>query len=84
MKVFTAVDGARAVGFLDFDGGEQRQAGLDAVPEPDGDHFCGGPFQTGDIVEIAMVEAVDEGFADGFDICEVHDPSGVCLEMVRT
>lgn len=70
------VGAAAGAGFADGDAAELREGGFEMAPDPAGEVFAGGVFEAGDVVEVAVVELVVEGAEGGFEVGEIHDPSG--------
>ena len=79
--LFPAIDTAAGASFVDADGGQFREQGLEFGPDPLGQHFAGGVFQAGDVVEVVVIQALVERLEDRFDFGEVADPTGVRVEV---
>lgn len=56
---------------------QQRQARMQLLPDPAREILAGGIFQSRDLVEIVMIEAVEGGLERGAHIGEVHYPAAV-------
>ncbi len=68
-SIFTAAGAC----FLDSHFLEQGELGMDAIPEPFGDHFAGGVFEAVDLIEEVMIELKAEGFEDFGDVAVVDE-----------
>ena len=66
---------------MDTDTGQLGKKGLELLPDPFGDDFAGGVFQTGDIVQIVMVELLVEWLEDRFDLRKIPNPAGVRVDL---
>jgi hypothetical protein len=62
-------------GFGDEDFGEEREAGLEAVPDPDGDMLAGGVFEAGNFIEVAVIELFPERAEGGGDLGVIDQPA---------
>lgn len=67
-------------GFVDANLGQLRHQRLDLVPDPLGDHFAGGVFQPGDVVQVVVVQLIIDRLEDRLDLGEVADPARVRVE----
>jgi hypothetical protein len=65
--------GGTGFGHDDFD--EKWEARFEAGPDPHGDLFAGGIFETRHFVEIAMVELFPEGSEGGGQIGIIGEPA---------
>src|SRR6185312_13776973 len=73
----TAVAAARVTGFAHHDLGQQRQARLQPVPQPDGDALAGGVVQALDLVEVVVIEEFVQRLERLLDVGEVEHPAAV-------
>ena len=73
--------GGTGFGYHDFR--EQGQAGDEPVPNPEGNLFAGGVFESGDLVEVAMVELFPERTEGGGDVGVVDQPAEVRIAGAR-
>src|ERR1051326_6995041 len=71
----SAVDTFGGAGFGYDDFGQERQLGLEPVPNPDGDVFAGGVFQTPDLVEVVMVQFCPNWFNSVGNVGIINDPA---------
>lgn len=74
------VVGGGARGLLDGDGDtvDARavpKAAVETVPAPDGEVFCGGGFQPGDVIKCVVVELRVDDHKDGIYLRGVDNPS---------
>ena len=60
---------------------EQRQAWLHLVPDPASEIFARRIFETGNLVEIVMVEPIVRRLKRGLYIGEVHDPTARRIDL---
>lgn len=60
---------------------EQRQLRPHFIPDPAREIFAGRIFQAGDLVQIVMIELIVGGLERRADIGEIHDPSGVWIDI---
>jgi hypothetical protein len=56
----TPEDAPGGAGLGDHDLGQERTPGLESVPDPDGDMLAGGVVQSGNLVEVTMIELFPE------------------------
>ena len=77
----SAVFAATGAGFVDPDAGQLGKERFELLPDPFGDNFAGGVFQTGNIVQIVMVELLVEWLEDRFDLRKIPNPAGVRVDL---
>ena len=65
----------RGAGFMHDDAVQQRQTRPQRVPDPARQRLAGRILQTREVIQIAMVEAIEYRLEGGFQVGEVHDPS---------
>lgn len=62
---------------------QQRQAGLEATPDPDREIFARGIFQPRYIIQAMMVDLGENGRERRLQIGEIHDPAGFSVGLAR-
>jgi len=62
---------------VDHDLAEQWKGWFEPVPDPLGKSFTGGIFETGDVVQIVVINLIEDRRERRLDVGEVHDPAGV-------
>ena len=60
--ILTAVDALGGAGFGDDNLLEDGKSGFQLVPDPFGDVLAGGVFETGDFIEVMVVQLLPVGF----------------------
>lgn len=65
---------------MDDDARQQRQARLELGPDPAREILAGRIVETGNVIEIVMVELFEQRRERGFDVGEVHDPAEFRIE----
>lgn len=78
--VGTPVAAAGCTGFMDRDPGEQGQTRLESVPDPDGQVLAGWIFQSGDVIEAAMVQLLENRREGGAHFGKIADPTQVRVD----
>lgn len=73
------VDAATGACFSQFDPTECRQKRLELIPNPYCQVFTGGIFQTGNIVEVVVVQLFVYGLEHHLELGEIHQPAGMGL-----
>jgi|GEM_PF-2122802 len=71
----TVVDAAGGAGFGDNDFGEDGEGRFQLVPDPMGDDFAGGIFETRNFIEITMVELFPDGFEEAGEFGVIDEPA---------
>src|SRR5438105_459732 len=78
-----AVGAARVAGLLDRDGREQREALLEAPPQPARENLRGRVLEAGDLVQVAMVELAQHRIDRLLDVGEVDEPAARLVDLAR-
>ena len=74
------VGASAGAGFVDGDAVELGDAGLEALPDPEGEVFAGGVFEAGDFVEEAVVELVVQRPKPVLELTKVDEPAGLGVD----
>jgi hypothetical protein len=53
---------------------------MEPVPDPAGEHLAGRILETGDLVEVVVVETLEDGLHGAGEVSEVPDPSTVGVD----
>jgi hypothetical protein len=78
-KLFTAIDATSGARLRNDDFGEQGQLWLELFPNPNRDVLARWIFQTGNFIEIKVVEFFPEWLECGLHISVVHHPAELCV-----
>lgn len=70
-----SVDGAAGAGFFYNDCAEPRQCGLESVPDPACEDFACRVLESGDVVEVVVIELLVQRLERGLEVGEVADPA---------
>lgn len=76
-----AVFAAAGAGLVDAHARQFREQGFDLLPDPLGQHFAGGVFQAGDVVQVVVVELFVDRLEDRLDLGEVANPAGIGVDL---
>jgi hypothetical protein len=60
---------------------QQRECRLDMLPDPYCQPFAGRVVEAFDVIEVMVIEAVVDWFERRLDIGEVHDPTGLRIDI---
>lgn len=71
------IDTTTGACFMHHDLGKQWQRRLGLLPDPACQILAGGILQSGNVIEVMMIEPSVGRFERGFHIRKVHHPSGV-------
>src|SRR5690554_1627565 len=71
------INAAAGTGFANLNAAETRQFGFEMLPNPAGKILGGWIFQPGYVVEVAVIQCIVEWLECGFEVGEIHHPSGV-------
>ncbi len=63
------------------DFGEQRKLWFHLAPDPTREIFARRIFQAGNLIQVVMIESIVRRLKRGFDIREIHDPTGVAIDV---
>jgi len=66
---------------MNADGGKLRQQRLEFGEDPLGEILTGWIFQTWDIVQIVMIQALVQRLEDRFDFREITDPADMSVHF---
>ena len=72
-----AIDTAAGAGLFNRYSTQQRQLRLKLLPDPQRHVFTGRVFQTGNIIEVMVVELIIDWRKGLFDITKVHNPARI-------
>lgn len=75
------IDATAGARLVDTNRAEFRQQRLQFFPDEFGQDFTGRVFQTGNVVQVVMVQALIERLEDRLDFREIADPAGVRIEV---
>ena len=62
---------------------QRAERRLETTPDPDRELFAGRILQTGNVVEAAMIDLVEDRRESGLDVGEIHHPARVRLRFTR-
>mgnify|MGYP003363662242 CR=1 FL=1 len=66
---------------MDADAGELWQQRFERLPDPFGEHFAGGIFQAGNLIEVVVIELLVKRLEDGLELGEVANPAGMGIGL---
>jgi hypothetical protein len=74
---------ATGTGLVDTNLGQFRQQWLELIPDPFGQNLAGRVLQSGNVIQIVVIQPLIQRLEDGFDLGEVPDPPGVGIHVTR-
>lgn len=72
-----AVHTSGRAGLMHHNGRKVGQGGLEALPNPLGQHFAGGVAESFDLVQIIVIQQVHQGCKGLIQFCKILNPTGV-------
>jgi hypothetical protein len=75
-KSFAPVYTSAGTGLTDLNLTQEWHKWLQFYPDPAGDIFAGGVGESGNVVEVVVIQLFEYGFEAGLEFGEVHYPSG--------
>ncbi|KQQ59841.1 hypothetical protein ASF84_03735 [Pseudomonas sp. Leaf127] len=79
----TTIFAAAGAGFVDSDSAKLRQQWLELNPYPLRQVFTGRVFQTGNVIEIVVIQALIQRLEDRFYLGKIPDPAGMRINRTR-
>ncbi len=64
---------------MNADAGKLWKQRLQLVPDPFRQVLAGGVFQTGNVVQIVVIQTLVERFEDGFQLTEIPNPTSMWI-----
>src|SRR5436190_24382967 len=74
-RLATSINASRLARFRDDDLSQQRQFRFQPFPDPYRDVFAGWIFQTGNFIEITVIELFPEGLERFGNVRVIHQPA---------
>ena len=72
---FAPIYAPAGTGLADLNLAQEWQSRLEVFPDPAGDIFAGGVVESGNVVQVVVIQLFEDGFEAVLEFGEVHDPS---------